>query len=634
MKIILGSSLAILLASGATPAVAADSQRNATASVSASARYHSPFDLAFAPDGKTLAVSDHTGGALVIIDPTSGQVPRRISLEGQPAGVAWRADSKRVYVSETGARSVAEVDAAKGKVLRRFAVDARPMGLALAARRKVLVVCNSGTDSVSLVDLVTGKVTATMGGFREPFSAAITADEKLAVVANLLPAGTANRPDVGATVNVMDLEKAATVAEIRLPAGSSNVRQLAISGDRRWVYVVHTVGRFDLPTTQLDRGWINTDALSIIELPRRTVYATVLLDRVTEGAANPWGVVLANDGKTLWVSLSGVHQVARIDLKTLHELLAGTFAGQPMGIWADIKSDPARRGQLVNDFSALYIADLITRIDLPANGLRGLALSADGTLAVGGYFSGNVLLMDSTSLKTSTAISLGPNPAETPERIGERIFYDATRSFQKWLSCATCHPDTRADGLNWDLLNDGLGNPKNTRSLVLSGEMTPVMSRGVRANMGLAVAAGFKHIEFNEIPQEDLNNVIAYLRALKPESSPYLLPDGSPSPRAKAGKVLFESAGVGCAQCHSGPISTDQTAVDVGTKGELDKPEERAFVTPRLVELWRTAPYLHDGSAATLMDVLTTGNKNDQHGRTSHLNRDQLEDLVEYLRSL
>jgi cytochrome c peroxidase len=341
---------------------------------------------------------------------------------------------------------------------------------------------------------------------------------------------------------------------------------------------------------------------------------------------------------------------------------------------------------LVNDLSALYIAGLITRIDLPANGLRGLALSAEGTLAVGGYFSGNVFLMDAslleclseksasgvrpasgaatsavqsggparetylpaqaavagdghtpqlqTHLGTPTAISLGPNPAETAERIGERLFHDATRSFQKWLSCATCHPDTRADGLNWDLLNDGLGNPKNTRSLVAAGAMGPMMSLGVRTNMAAAVAAGFKHIEFNEVPQEDLDKVIAYLRALKPEPSPYRLPDGSLSAKGKRGKTLFESASTGCAACHSGPIFTDQTAADVGTKGELDKPEDGTFVTPRLVELWRTAPYLHDGSAATLMEVLTTRNQNDQHGRTSQLNREQLEDLVEYLRSL
>jgi cytochrome c peroxidase len=288
---------------------------------------------------------------------------------------------------------------------------------------------------------------------------------------------------------------------------------------------------------------------------------------------------------------------------------------------------------LVNDLAALYIAGLITRVDVPANGVRGLALFGE-RLAVSGYFTGNVLLMDASSLQAATAVSLGANPAETPERIGERMFYDATQSFQKWLSCATCHPDTRADGLNWDLLNDGLGNPKNTRSLVLAGEMTPVMARGVRTNLEAAVAAGFKHIQFHEIPPEELHHVIAYLRALQPEASPYRLPDGSLSAKAQRGKALFESTATGCAQCHTGPSYTDQLAADVGTQGERDKLEERAFVTPRLVELWRTAPYLHDGSAATLMEVLTTRNQTDRHGRTSHLDQRQLEDLVEYLRSL
>ncbi|MCZ7640996.1 MAG: hypothetical protein M5U12_36045 [Verrucomicrobia bacterium] len=55
---------------------------------------------------------------------------------------------------------------------------------------------------------------------------------------------------------------------------------------------------------------------------------------------------------------------------------------------------------------------------------------------------------------------------------------------------------------------------------------------------------------------------------------------------------------------------------------------------PTLIELWRTAPYLHDGSAATLREILTSRNVADQHGKTSHLNDDQIRDLVEYLLSL
>ena len=64
-----------------------------------------------------------------------------------------------------------------------------------------------------------------------------------------------------------------------------------------------------------------------------------------------------------------------------------------------------------------------------------------------------------------------------------------------------------------------------------------------------------------------------------------------------------------------------------------DKPSDR-FYTPALVELWRTAPYLHDGSAITLRQMLKEKNSGDLHGRTSDLKQHELEDLIEYLLSL
>jgi cytochrome c peroxidase len=61
-----------------------------------------------------------------------------------------------------------------------------------------------------------------------------------------------------------------------------------------------------------------------------------------------------------------------------------------------------------------------------------------------------------------------PDDLQHIERAGqslERLFHDATIGHQSWQSCASCHPDGRAGGLNWDLLNDGIGNPKNTKSV-------------------------------------------------------------------------------------------------------------------------------------------------------------------------
>jgi hypothetical protein len=56
--------------------------------------------------------------------------------------------------------------------------------------------------------------------------------------------------------------------------------------------------------------------------------------------------------------------------------------------------------------------------------------------------------------------------------------------------------------------------------------------------------------------------------------------------------------------------------------------------TPTLIECWRTAPYLHDGRAATMRDVLGEANPDDRHGRTSGLTPIELSDLAEYVLSL
>jgi cytochrome c peroxidase len=71
---------------------------------------------------------------------------------------------------------------------------------------------------------------------------------------------------------------------------------------------------------------------------------------------------------------------------------------------------------------------------------------------------------------------------------------------------------------------------------------------------------------------------------------------------------------------------------DVGTRSELDRRDD--FDTPTLVELYRTAPYLHDGSAVTLEDVLVARNPEDKHGNVSHLDEEQIDSLVAFLLSL
>ena len=129
--------------------------------------------------------------------------------------------------------------------------------------------------------------------------------------------------------------------------------------------------------------------------------------------------------------------------------------------------------------------------------------------------------------------------------------------------------------------------------------------------------------------EEDLEALDAYLKSLRPVPSPYLV-SGALSPAAQRGRAVFEKAL--CHKCHDGPYHTDLKPYDLGLATGQD--QGRPMDTPTLVEVWRTAPYLHDGRAATLRDVLTIENRDDRHGATSHLSGEELRDLVAFLLSL
>jgi cytochrome c peroxidase len=151
--------------------------------------------------------------------------------------------------------------------------------------------------------------------------------------------------------------------------------------------------------------------------------------------------------------------------------------------------------------------------------------------------------------------------------------------------------------------------------------------------MEAAAKAGFIHILFTEPKEQDLNAVIAYLKSLKPVTSPYRKEDGSLTESALRGEKLFKSEQTSCSTCHPSPLFTNLEVFDVGTANPSDR-RDTSFDTPTLTEGWRNPPYLHDGSAVTLKDVLTLHNLKNQHGTTTPLTPDQIGDLEAYLKSL
>ena len=591
----------------------------------------SPAVLAVSPDGQSLYVACATARQVLVFNTLRRAVTRRFTVPGSPSGLVLSPDGKGLFVTCAAPASVVcLLELPGGKVLKTLAAGYTALSPVLSSDGQTLFVCNRFNDAVSVFDLRQDKEVARIGVAREPFSAALTRDGRFLLVANHLPQGRNDVSYVAATVSVIDAARRKVVKEVRLPNGSINLRDLRVSPDGKYACLAQTVGRFQVPVTQLSRGWVNTSALTLIDVAKMEVLNSVVLDDVDCGAANPWGAAWSADGRLLCVTHAGTHELSVIDFPALLKKLEALPPAPPAGIAA---GDAASRcaADVPNDLSFLY--GLRRRIKLNGNGPRGLVL-AGSRAWVASYFSDSLDVVDlSAPVPVAQEAPLNPGHAMTNLRRGEMYFNDATLCFQGWQSCASCHDDDgRVDALHWDLMNDGIGNPKDTKSLVWAHRTPPSMSLGVRANASVAVRNGIQNSLASVQPEEVPRAMDEWLKSLEPAPSPHLV-NGLPSQAARRGETLFKSPEVGCANCHEPPLFTDLRSYDVGTQNPFDK-EARDFDTPTLRELWRTAPYLHDGSAPTMRDVLITRNPKDQHGNTSRLTPGQVDDLVAYLLSL
>jgi YVTN family beta-propeller protein len=615
----------------------------ADAPATKSLSYRSPLALAVAPNGKTIYVSDRTAGSVVTLDAESKTRCGEIALDGEPRGVALSADGRTLFVAEHDAGTVAVIDTAQGKVTSRVAVGKWPMSVALAEQSERLYVGNQDDHSVSVIDLTTdppvaiGRIAVT----REPSSLAVTPDEQRVVVANMMPHGVGTDPRLAAEVSIIDTAAPEVASQVKLPPGSTMVNGVCLSPDGRWAYVVHGLGRFNLPITQLERGWVNTFALSIIDVSGGERLVTLLLDDLSQGAADPNSVVCSADGNRLWISHAGVHEISLIDIGRVHRLLAGDVPaeltalrdGVQPNVWVRIQQQPTEIAELENDLTALYIAGAIHRAPSGGTGPRGIALSPDGeSLFVANHYSGEVAVLAASDGALHGTIALGAQAAPDAVRRGEMIFHDATHAFQRWHSCASCHANEgRIDGLRWDFLADGIGNAKDTMSLVNLDHTEPLNRRATVATAADCALGGLQSTNMLVPTEEEVADLLAYLTSLKPVPSPHRTPQGELTELAQQGQALFEGK-ARCDGCHPGPYFTDRKMHNVGVLSP-NEPDGR-YDTPSLVEAYRTAPYLHDGRSLTLKDVLTTDNVDHKHGKTEALTEPELDAIVAYLHQL
>ncbi len=593
--------------------------------------YLSPTAMAATMDGKTICIACATGDRVLIFDTATQKVKSTISVPDSPLGVALSHDNSRLFVTCASPQStVCVIDLARGRIIAKIKAGHTAMAPVCSPDGKMLYVCDRFNNAIGLIDLEKQKEVARIPVPREPVALALTGDGRRLFAANHIHTGPADGEVVAASVSVIDLASR-TVKEIFLPNGSGLLRDIAISPDGKYAAVTHLLSHFHLPTTQVERGWINNNALSLIEVEKGRLLNTVLLDNIDSGAGNPWAVAWTGDGQSLCVTHAGTHEISVIDATGLLAKLARVPAkGSPGEVYNTSVSRSTT--DVPNDLA--FLVGLRRRIKLAdEKGPRALVLIGQRAYTAN-YFSDSLSMIDIAAKNPSpTTIPLSPKQPLSVVRQGELNFNDATLCMQGWQSCASCHSsDARVDGLNWDNLNDGIGNPKNAKSLLLAHKTPPSMWLAVRETAEISVRAGIKNSLFTVQPEETAAAMDAYLKSLKPIPSPELV-DGKLSAAARRGKKLFFAENIGCAECHRPPLYTDLKTHDIGTVSTYDQPTDR-FDTPSLIEAWRTAPYLHDGSAATVRDVMTTRNQRHEHGSTSNLTKEQLDDLAAYVLSL
>lgn len=594
-------------------------------------------DVFMAPSG--VIASDDGSHVFVACEATAevlvfnhGKVRSMIEVAPNPSGLALSSDSSRLYVTCGGSNgSVQIVDTLKHTIVGKIQTGYQTQSPVISPNGESLYACNRFDNDISVIDLNVMKEVRRIKVAREPFSIAVTPDGTKLLVTHHLHDGPSNLDFVASKVSVVDVLTGKTINEILLPNGSTLLREIRISPDGRYAAVAHILARFHLPTTQIERGWINSNALSIIDVNDLSLINTVLLDNINDGAATPWAVAWSKDVSKLLITHAGTHELSVIDFPKLILKLTDHSKTQAPKSNAKGAASSISREQVPNDLT--FLVGMRERVKLQGIGPRSVSVS--GNVAwVANYFSDS---MDKVEFdhkpSNAVSISLGHEPEMTLARLGELFFNDATLCFQGWQACSSCHShDGRVDGMNWDNLNDGLGNPKNVKSLLQAHQTPPMMWLGVRVDSKVAVRAGIRHSLFTTQSPLIADGLDTYLASLKPMASPQLVQDRL-SVAAERGKQLFYGKEVKCARCHKGDLFTDQKSHDVDTHRTYDKPSDK-FDTPSLIEIWRTAPYLHDGSASSLKELLTTRNPSGKHGVAEILSEGQIDDLVTFLNSL
>jgi YVTN family beta-propeller protein len=580
--------------------------------------------MVVSPDGHRLYVVCSGSDELVAVDPLAKSVSGRVPVGRVPRGVAMAPDGTRLYVTNSWSDTVTEIDAATLKVLRTLPAGFEPTGIATNARGTLYVANRIGGD-ISLIDLASGLDAKRLPAGRGASYVAATADGAHVYVSHIYPNPAKWRTTPESEITEVDTGRQAVESRVRLH-NVGGVFHVALSRDGRLGIATQMRPKNLVPLAHVEHGWVLGNSLTVFgEDVGRAVQLP--LDEIESYFSLPFGVAIAPDKSKAYFSASGTDEIAIVDLRKLV---------------AAAKSPDA--ANLANDLSA-SAKYVLARIPVGRNP-RTVALSPNGgTLYVTNRLDDTVSMVDTARGVVTGTISLGGPATLTAERRGERLFYSSKYAWGHEFGCANCHLDSTFDGLQWDLEPDGFGiDIVDNRQLEEIGGTAPYKWNGGNPDLPTECGPRTERYFFRSqgFRGDDLQDLAQYVTSIPLRPNRYRLPNGEMTPAQERGKALFERTAKKdgtpipdmnqCFVCHSGPYYTNLQLQDVGT----GKPTDRSpkIDVPQLTNVAYSAPYLHDGSARTLEEIWTVFNPNDTHGVSNDLTKDELNDLIEYIKTL
>ena len=579
------------------------------------------------PDNSSVTAI-HRQGLQKVWETDVGKGPKTVAVDA--AGRVWAAvqgEDRLACLTSAGA-TCGTVATGRGSA---------PFGVAFLPGTNTGLATLQGSGEVLRFDAATAAVLSRQAVNAEPHGLAITGDGAHAYVTRLrsTAAGLVTRIDAStlasATAIAMAVDSTTVDAQNRARGRPNYLTQVAISPDGRTAWVPSKQDNV-LRGQARDGKTLTHDSTvraitSVIDLAAGSEQAARRID--FDDRAGAVAVAFSPLGDYVFVALQGSDSVAIVDaysgdIKGAMERGTGTA---PDGIWIDAAAERAFVSNFTSRSVEVYdIAPLLDSISFePA-------------------------LVGETDTVASEALT-------ATELRGLRIFYNARdprMSRDGYLSCASCHLDGGEDGAVWDFTARGEGL-RNT--IALNGRRGTAFGRlhwtanfdeihdfenDIRNRFGGSGLMTNADFQATEAPlgtrkagrSADLDALAAYVSSLDDFGrSPHRTAAGELTSAAAAGETLFNE--LNCGSCHAGTFLTDGRRHDVGTiatnsgKGSNVALAGVGFKTPTLLGVWRSAPYFHDGSAATLADVIDRRHGN--HRAVSSAERSQ---LVAYLKSL